>query len=109
LACQYFRQDQPPSPTPRHSGAHHWPGSRARRGVGATPVSEDFWACAAEHPETAEFGVCCIFYNGDFDEQNGECSIDHEAKLEEAAPGLGVPPKHPVLTQVGRVRVATLG
>jgi hypothetical protein len=75
----------------------------------AAPVSDDFWECAAEHPDPTEFGVCCVFYGGTFDERTGECWIDHEAKLEEAGPGPSVPPKHPVLTRVDRLPVYAVG
>jgi len=74
----------------------------------AAPVSPDFWECAAEHPDPTEFGVCCIFYGGTFDEKTGECWIDHEVKLEEADPGPRVPPKRPVLTRLPDLQVATL-
>jgi hypothetical protein len=73
----------------------------------AAPVSDDFWECVADHQD--DIGVCCVFYGGDYDERTGECWIDHEAKLEEANPGPGVPPKHPVLMRVDRLPVATLG
>jgi hypothetical protein len=73
----------------------------------AAPVSDDFWECAAGHPD--DIGVCCVFYGGDYDERTGECWIDHEAKLEEANPGPSVPPKHPVLTRVDRTPVYALG
>jgi hypothetical protein len=73
----------------------------------AAPVSEDFWECAAGHPD--DIGVCCVFYGGDYDERTGECWIDHEAKLEEANPGPSVPPKHAVLTRVDRVPVYAMG
>ncbi|MEO3757111.1 hypothetical protein ABGB19_02315 [Mycobacterium sp. B14F4] len=69
----------------------------------AAPVSDDFWECAAEHSD--DIGVCCVFYGGDYDERTGECWIDHEAMPEEADPGPGVPPKHPVLTRVDRLPV----
>ncbi|PXX02386.1 hypothetical protein [Mycolicibacterium moriokaense] len=75
--------------------------------VNAAPVSDDFWECAAGHPD--DIGVCCVFYGGDYDERTGECWIDHEAKLEEAYPGPSVPPKHPVLTRVDRMPVYALG
>jgi hypothetical protein len=76
--------------------------------AGAAPVSDDFWECAAGHPD--DIGVCCVFYGGDYDERTGECWIDHEAKLEEANinPGPSVPPKHSVLTRVDRLPVASL-
>jgi hypothetical protein len=35
----------------------------------AAPVSDDFWECAAGHPDATEFGVCCVFYGGTFDEK----------------------------------------
>jgi hypothetical protein len=73
----------------------------------AAPVSDDFWECAAGHPD--DIGVCCLFYGGDYDERSGECWIDHEAQLEEADPGPSVPPKHPVLTRVDRMPVYALG
>ena len=47
-------------------------------------LSDDFWECAGDHQDTDGFGVCCVFYGGDYDESSGECWIDHEAKLEEA-------------------------
>ena len=73
----------------------------------AAPVSDDFWECAAGHPD--DIGVCCVFYGGDYDERTGECWIDRDAKLEEANPGPSVPPKHPVLTRVDRMPVYALG
>jgi hypothetical protein len=73
----------------------------------AAPVSDDFWECAADHPD--DIGVCCVFYGGDYDERTGECWIDHEAKLEEANPGPSVPPKHAVLTRVDRLPVYAMG
>lgn len=73
----------------------------------AAPVSDDFWECAAGHPD--DIGVCCVFYGGDYDERTGECWIDDEAKLEEAGPGPSVPPKHPVLTRVDRLPVYAMG
>ena len=73
----------------------------------AAPVSDDFWECAAGHPD--DIGVCCVFYGGDYDERTGECWIDHEAKLEEANPGPSVPPKHAVLTRVDRLPVYAMG
>jgi hypothetical protein len=73
----------------------------------AAPVSNDFWECAAGHPD--DIGVCCVFYGGTYDEKTGECWIDDEAKLEEANPGPGVPPKHPVLTRVDRLPVYKMG
>jgi hypothetical protein len=74
----------------------------------AAPVSDDFWECAAQHPDPTEFGVCCVFYGGTFDERTGECWIDHEAKLEEANPGPSVPPKRPVMTRLPSLPVASL-
>jgi hypothetical protein len=76
----------------------------------AAPVSDDFWECAAQHPDPTEFGVCCVFYGGTFDEKTGECWIDHEAKLEEATtnPGPSVPPKRPVLTPLPSLPVASM-
>ena len=74
----------------------------------AAPVSDDFWECVADHQDTDGIGVCCIFYGGDYDERTGECWIDHEAKLEEANPGPGVPPKRAVLTQLPNMPVASL-
>jgi nitrite reductase/ring-hydroxylating ferredoxin subunit len=73
----------------------------------AAPVSDDFWECAAGHPD--DIGVCCVFYGGTYDERTGECWIDDEAKLEEANPGPSVPPKHPVLTRVDRLPVYAMG
>jgi hypothetical protein len=73
----------------------------------AAPVSDDFWECAAGHPD--DIGVCCVFYGGDYDERTGECWIDHEAKLEEANPGPSVPPGFPGLTRVDRMPVYALG
>jgi hypothetical protein len=64
------------------------------------PVSDDFWECAAEHPDSTEFGVCCVFYGGTFDEKTGECWIDHEATVEQLDPGPQTPPKRPVLTRL---------
>jgi hypothetical protein len=74
----------------------------------AAPVSDDFWECAAGHPD--DIGVCCVFYGGDYDERTGECWIDHEAKLEEATTNTGpsVPPKRPVLTRLPNLPVASL-
>ncbi len=74
----------------------------------AAPVSDDFWECAADHPD--DIGVCCVFYGGDYDERTGECWIDHEAKLEEATTNTGpsVPPKRPVLTRLPSLPVASL-
>jgi hypothetical protein len=74
----------------------------------AAPVSDDFWECAAGHPD--DIGVCCVFYGGDYDERTGECWIDHEAKLEEATTNTGpsVPPKRPVLTRLPSLPVASL-
>jgi hypothetical protein len=74
----------------------------------AAPVSDDFWECAAGHPD--DIGVCCVFYGGDYDERTGECWIDHEAKLEEATTDTGpsVPPKRPVLTRLPSLPVASL-
>ena len=74
----------------------------------AAPVSDDFWECAAGHPN--DIGVCCVFYGGDYDERTGECWIDHEAKLEEATTNTGpsVPPKRPVLTRLPNLPVASL-
>lgn len=77
--------------------------------AGAAPVSDDFWECAADHQDTDGLGVCCVFYGGDYDEKTGECWIDHEAKPEEAEPGPGVPPKHPVLTRVDRLPTFAAG
>jgi hypothetical protein len=76
--------------------------------VNAAPVSDDFWECAAGHPD--DIGVCCVFYGGDYDERTGECWIDHEATLEEAttATGPSVPPKRPVLTRLPNPPVASL-
>jgi hypothetical protein len=76
----------------------------------AAPVSDDFWECAAQHPDPTEFGVCCVFYGGTFDERTGECWIDHEAKVEEANTNTGpsVPPKRPVLTRLPNLPVASL-
>ena len=76
----------------------------------AAPVSDDFWECAAQHPDPTEFGVCCVFYGGTFDERTGECWIDHEAKLEEANTNTGpsVTPKRPVLTRLPNLPVASL-
>jgi hypothetical protein len=73
----------------------------------AAPVSDDFWECAAGHPD--DIGVCCVFYGGDYDEKTGECWIDDEAKLEEANPGPSVPPKHAVLTRVDGQPVYAMG
>jgi hypothetical protein len=73
----------------------------------AAPVSPDFWECAAQHPDPTEFGVCCIFYGGTFDEKTGECWIDHEVKLEEADSGPRLPTKGPVLTRVPGLEVAS--
>ena len=72
----------------------------------AAPVSDDFWECAAGHPD--DIGVCCVFYGGTYDERTGECWIDHEAKLEEANPGPSVSPKRPVLTRLPNLPVASL-
>ncbi|OBF95098.1 hypothetical protein A5790_01780 [Mycobacterium sp. 852002-51152_SCH6134967] len=77
--------------------------------AGAVPVSDDFWECAADHQDTDGLGVCCVFYDGDYDERTGECWIDHEAKPEEAQTGPGVPPKHRVLTRVDRLPTLALG
>ena len=76
--------------------------------VNAAPVSDDFWECAAGHPD--DIGVCCVFYGGDYDERTGECWIDDAAKLEEATtnPGPSVPPKRPVLTRLPSLPVASL-
>src|SRR6476619_4538806 len=74
----------------------------------AAPVGDDFWECVADHQDTDGIGVCCVFYGGDYDERTGECWIDHEAKLEEANPGPGVPPKQSVLTRVPSMAVASL-
>ncbi|WP_156425155.1 hypothetical protein [Mycobacterium sp. GA-1285] len=77
--------------------------------AGATPVSDDFWECAADHQDTDGLGVCCVFYGGDYDERTGECWIDHEAKLQEADSGPGVPPKRPALTRVDRLPTYVVG
>jgi hypothetical protein len=83
------------------------PGHRTRRERECGPVSDDFWECAADHPD--DIGVCCVFYGGDYDERTSECWIDHEAKLEDANPRPSVPPKHPVLTRVDRLPVYAMG
>jgi len=74
----------------------------------AAPVSDDFWECAAGHPD--DIGVCCVFYGGDYDERTGECWIDDAAKLEEATTNTGpsVPPKRLVLTRLPSLPVASL-
>lgn len=63
----------------------------------SAPVSDNFWECAAQHPDTTEFGVCCVFYGGTFDEKTGECWIDHEATVEEVRTPPPAPPKRPIL------------
>lgn len=74
----------------------------------AQPVSDDFWECAADHQDTDGIGVCCVFYGGTYDDKTGECWIDHEAKLEEANPGPGVPPKRPVLTRLPNLQAVSV-
>jgi hypothetical protein len=74
----------------------------------AAPVSDDFWECAAEHPD--DIGVCCVFYGGDYDERTGVCYIEEST----SAPDGGqtrppVKPRLPGLTPVTRAPVATLG
>jgi hypothetical protein len=73
----------------------------------AAPVSDDFWECAAGHPDATEFGVCCVFYGGTFDEKTGECWIDHELKTEDAS-GPTTPPKRPVLTRLPNLQAVSV-
>jgi hypothetical protein len=81
--------------------------------IGQIGDEAGFNECIKEHPDDEGFAVCCVFYGGSLDEgpNHQACVIGPvtSPEDEEANPGPSVPPKHPVLTRVDRLPVATLG
>jgi hypothetical protein len=74
------------------------------------PVSDDFWECAAEHPD--DISVCCVFYGGDYDERTGVCWIEEELAPAEPSPTTTRPtvnPSGPVLAPAQRAPLASIG
>lgn len=62
----------------------------------------------ADHQDIDGIGVCCVFYGGTYDHRSGECYIDDEAKLAEAAPDASVPPKWRMSARLSSLPIASV-